>query len=97
MEQDGVSKLKPIHDLVTIDLRKKENLKAANLIEIVTKTRSLIHDDLAIDDAIVTFCKSCLKCYVEATSYLQVNLLFNKKVIEYAQFSSPQKRNYQTE
>ena len=34
VEQDGESKLKPIHDLVAIDLRKKENLKSANLIEI---------------------------------------------------------------
>ena len=37
MEQDSVSKLKPICDLVTIDLRKKENLKSANLFETGTK------------------------------------------------------------
>ena len=37
VEQDSVSKLKSICDLVNIDLRKKENLKLANLIEIGTK------------------------------------------------------------
>ena len=84
MEQDVVSKLKPIHDLITIDLRKKENLKSANLIEIGTKTQSLIHGDLAVDYAIATFRKSYLKCYAEAASYLQVNLPFNKKVTEHA-------------
>ena len=89
MEQDGVSKLKPIRDLITIDLRKKENLKSANLIEIGTKTQSLIHGDHAVDYAIVTFRKSCLKCYVEVASYLQVNLPFNKKVTEYAYFLNP--------
>ena len=48
--------------LLTIDLRKKENLKSAILIEIGTKAPSLIHGDLSVDDAIVTFRKSYLKC-----------------------------------
>lgn len=95
MEQDSVSKLKPICDLVTIDLRKKENLKSANLFETGTKAWSFIHGDLAVEDAIVTFLKSHLKCYVEAASYLQVNLALNNKVIEYAQFVNPQKRKDQ--
>ena len=87
--------MKPSRDLVTIDLRKKENLKSASLIEIWTKARSLIHDDPAVDDAIATLHTSCLKCYVEAASYLQVNLPFNNKAIEYAQFLHPEKRNDQ--
>ena len=70
MEQDGVSKLKPIRDLVTSNSRKKENLKSVNIIEIRTKAQSLSHGDHAVDNAIVTFRKSCVKYYVEATSYV---------------------------
>ena len=69
---------------------RKKNLKPANLIEIGTKTPSLIHGDLAVDDAVDSFCKSCLKFYVEAPSYLQENLPFNNIVIEYAQFLNPE-------
>ena len=39
MEQDGVSKLKPIRDLVTSNSRKKENLKSVNIIEIGPKLK----------------------------------------------------------
>lgn len=39
VEQDGVSKLKPIRDLVTSNSRKKENLKSVNIIEIGPKLK----------------------------------------------------------
>ena len=94
VNDEGVAKkLKPIADLVMIDLHKKENLKSAKLIEIGTKARSLIQDSLLLDSDIATFRSSCRICYVEAASYLQVNLPFNNKVLEYAQFLHPQKRN----
>ena len=89
--------MKPIRDLVTIDLRKKENLKSASLIETGTKAWSPIRGDLEVDDAIVTFRKSYLRCYVESASYLQVNLPFSNKVREYAQLLNPQKRYDQME
>ena len=65
VEQDGVPKLKSIRDLATNNLRKKENLKSVNIIEIRTKAQSLNHGDHAVDNAIVTFRKSCVKYYVK--------------------------------
>ena len=76
-----------------IDLSKKEKLKSSKLVEIGTGARRSIQDDLLQDDSAATFLSSHRKCYIEAASYLQTSLLFNNKVIEYAHYLHPEKKN----
>lgn len=68
-------------------------MKSAKLINTGIKSRSLIQDSLLLDDDIAKFYSSCRIGYGETASYHQVNLPFNTKDLEYAQFLHRQKWN----
>ena len=91
--KDGVSKIKPIHDLVKFNLNKKDHLKSAKLIEVGTKSRSFIQSSLAVDEDFAKFCSYCCKCFAAVLSYLQMNLSFSIKILEYAQYLHSGKQN----
>ena len=84
--------MKPVHDLVKLNLDKKDHLKSTKLIKVGTKARSLIQNGLVIDEEVVNF-SYCCKCFVVAASYLQINLPLNNKILEYAQYLHPERRN----
>ena len=85
--------LKPVIQLLSLNVNLKENLKSKALIDIGTKAKLLL-SEIPDQDKVAFFRSSCLKCYVSATDYLQINLPFNNKVIEHAQFLHPEKRNH---
>ena len=90
---DVVQVLKPVHSLVQLNLNTKESLKPKPLIDVGTHAKLLL-EGIADDEKEKGFRSSCLKSYVAATTYLQQNLPFNNKIIEYAQYLHPQKRNH---
>ena len=90
---DGNREIKSTDYLVKLDLGKKENFKSDKFVEVGTKAKLLLHENVIDDQAVNNFRSSCLKCYVAATSYLQANLPYNNKVIQYAQYLHPEKRN----
>ena len=90
---DGNREIKSTDYLVKLDLGKKENLKSDKFVEVGTKAKLLLHENVIDDQAVNNFRSSCLKCYVAATSYLQANLPYNNNVIQYAQYLHPEKRN----
>ena len=84
--------MKNVPDLVHLNLKKNENLKPSSFIDDGTKAKTIISDfDKGTDKN--RFYSSCQKCYIAALSYLQNNLPFNKKIIEYSQYLHPQKTN----
>lgn len=90
-ESNGVT-LKPIDSLVYLNLNQNNNLKSRSLIEVGTHAKLLLQG--ITDDLEKSFRSACLKSYKEATIYLQQNLPFNNKVIEYSQYLHPEKRNH---
>ena len=80
---DSVQVLKPAHSLVQLNLNKKESLKAKPFIDFGTRAKLLL-EGIADDEKVKGFRSSCLNSYVTATTYLQQNLPFNDKIIEYA-------------
>ena len=89
----GVQVLKPAHSLVQLNLNKKESLKSKLFIDVGTHAKLLL-ESIADDEKVKGFRSSCLKSYVTATTYLQQNFPFNNKIIEYAQYLNPEKRNH---
>ena len=67
-------------------------MKPSSFIDDGTKAKTIISDlDNGTDKN--RFYSSCQKCYIAALSYLQNNLPFNNKIIEYSQYLHPQKRS----
>ena len=89
---DGSCKMKNVPDLVQLNLEKKENLKPSSFIDVGTKAKTIISDFVNECDK-NKFDSSCQKCSIVAVSYLQNNLPFNNKIIEYSQYLHPQKRS----
>ena len=85
--------LKPVHSLAQLNLNKKESLKVKPFIDFGTNAKLLL-EGITDDEKVKGFRSSCLKSYVTATTYLQQNLPFNDKIIEYAQYLHPEKRNH---
>ena len=90
---DVVQALKPVYSLVQLNLNKKESLKPKSFIDVGTHAKLLL-EGIADDEKVKGFRSSCLKSYVAANTYLQQNLPFSNKIIEYAQYLRPQKRNH---
>lgn len=63
------------------------------MIEVGTKSRSFIQSSLAVDEDFAKFCSYCCKCFAAVVSYLQMNLSFSIKILEYAQYLHSGKRN----
>ena len=84
--------MKNVSDLVQLNLKEKENLKLSIFIDVGTKAKTIISD---FDNECHKnkFYSSCQKCYIATVSYLQNNLPFNNKIIEYSQYLHPQKRS----
>lgn len=91
--KDGERVFKDVHDLVKLDLGKKDTLKSKRLIDIGTNAKMLLLE-IVDEEKENSFRSSCLQCYVQATEYLQQNLPFNNKIIEHAQYFHPEKRNH---
>ena len=90
---DGNREIKSTDYLVKLDLGEKKNLKSDKFVQVGTKAKLLSHENVIDDQAVNNFRSSCLKCYVAATSYLQANLPYNNKMIQYVQYLHPEKRN----
>ena len=90
---DVVQVLKPVHSPVQLNLNKKESLKFKSFIDVGTHSKSLL-EGIADDEKVKGFQSLCLKSDVAATTYLQQNMPFNNKIIEYAQYLHRQKRNH---
>ena len=82
---EGTEKIKPVEDLVKLNLEKNENLKSSKFIEIGTGAKTVLHKNIISDINVSNFRASCLKCYVAAASYLQTYFPFNNKLIKNAQ------------
>ena len=80
---DIVQVLKPVHSLVQLNPNKKETFKSKSFIDVGTHAKLLL-EDIADDEKVKDFQSSCLKSYITATTYIQQNLPFNNKIIEYA-------------
>ena len=63
------------------------------MIELGTKARSSIQSCIAGDTEVAKFRLYCGKCFVEAASYLEINLPFSNKILEYFQYLHPEKQN----
>ena len=89
---DGSRKMKNenVSDLVQLNLEKKENLKPSNFIDVGTKVKTIISDFDNESDKKKFY---SVTRNIAAVSYLQNNLPFNIKIIEYSQYLHPQKRN----
>ena len=88
---DGYHKINTVPDLVQLNLEKKQNLKPSSLIDVGTETKTII-SDFDYESNTKKFYSSCQKCYIAAISYLQNNLPFNSKIIEYSQYPHPLKK-----
>ena len=62
---EGTEKIKPVEDLVKLNLGKSEISK---FIEIGTGAKTLLHKNIISDINVSNFRASCLKCYVAAAS-----------------------------
>ena len=90
-EQEAI---KPVSQLITLNMDNKENLKSKAIIDVGTKSKLLL-TEISDQAKVASFRSSCLKCYVSATKYLQQNLPFNNKFIEHAQYLHLEKRSHQ--
>ena len=90
---DGIQVLNPVHSLVQLNLNKKESLKPKPFVDVGTHVKLLL-EGIADDEKVKGFRSSCLKSCVTATTYLQQNLSFNNKIIEYAQYLHPEKKSF---
>ena len=86
--------LKPIAELVALDVNKKANLKSLKLIEIGTKRQ------IGLCLLVIYYVMSRKiylgrndKFYAKAVSYVQENLPFDVLVPTYLQYLHPEKRN----
>ena len=87
---DIVQVLKPVHSLVQLNPNKKETFKSKSFIDVGTHAKLLL-EDIADNEKVKDFRSSCLKSYITATTYIQQNLPFKNKIIEYAHTSSEKK------
>ena len=75
-----------------IDLS-KVLLQKASLIDIGIKAKLLYSGNLFLVENEEQFRKNCLKCFKVSVEYLLSHLPHNNKLIQYAQYLHPQKRN----
>ena len=76
-----------------IDVSRKSSCKKASLIDIGTKAKLLFSGNLIPAENEEQFRKNCLKCFKVSVEYLLSHLPHNNKLIQYAQYLHPQKRN----
>ena len=81
------------HELLQIDVTLKSTCKKPPLIEVGAKAKCLLSGYLIPDDLEEGFRKKCLKFYKVSTEYLLSHLPHDNKIIEYAQYLHPLKRN----
>ena len=86
---------KPVsnENIFCIDVSRKSSCKKASLIDIGTKAKLLFSGNLIPAENEEQFRKNCLKCFKVSVEYLLSHLPHNNKLIQYAQYLHPQKRN----
>ena len=80
-------------DNLKIDPLDKKVCKKASLTDFGTKAKVLFSRNLIGDEHEEKFRKECLKFYQIAVKYLLENFPHDNKIIKYAQYLHPKKRN----
>ena len=80
-------------DILKINPLDKKVCKKASLINVGTKAKVPFSGNVIWDEHEEKFRKECLKFYQIAVKYLLENLPHDNKIIKYAQYLQPKKRN----
>ena len=80
-------------DILKIDPLDKKVCKKASLIDVRTKAKVFFSGNLIGDEHKEKFRKGCLKFYQSAVKYNLENLQHDNRIIKYAQYLHPKKRN----
>ncbi|XP_066933369.1 uncharacterized protein [Clytia hemisphaerica] len=81
------------HDIFGIDVTQDLKCKKPAYVEIGAKAKVLFSGNLFSNEKEEQFRKNCLKCFQISVGYLLNHLPHDKKLIEYAQYLHPLKRN----
>ena len=84
---------KSADDILGINPLDKKVCNKASLIDVGTKAKILFSGSLIGDEFEEKFQRECLRFYQTAVNYLMENLPHDKKIVKYAQYLLPQKRN----
>ena len=86
---------KPVsdEDVLKIDVTKNSSCKKASLIDIGTKAKVLFLGNLIPEEDEECFRKKCLRCFRISTKYLLDNLPHDNRLVRYAEYLHPLKRN----